>query len=58
MQTLNGLAHVDYKKPGSYSYAEVFNITRQLKLPATDALQLLKRMAFNINLAKKSLALQ
>jgi serine/threonine-protein kinase HipA len=48
VQTLNGLAHVDYKKTGSFSYTELFSIARQLKLPATDALQILKRMAFNI----------
>lgn len=48
MQTLNGLAHVDYKQPGSFSYAELFNVARQLKLPATDAEQLLRRMTFNI----------
>ncbi|GGN35996.1 MULTISPECIES: type II toxin-antitoxin system HipA family toxin [Marinomonas] len=48
VQTLNGLAHVDYNKPGSFSYAEIFSVARQLKLPATDAQQILKRMAFNI----------
>lgn len=48
VQTLNGLAHVDYKKPGSFSYAELFGIARQLKLSAREAEQLFKRMAFNI----------
>ena len=48
VQTLNGLAHVDYKKTGSFSYAELFGIARQLRLSATDAEQLLKRMTFNI----------
>lgn len=48
VQTLNGLAHVDYKKPGSFSYAELFGIARQLKLSAVDAEQLFKRMTFNI----------
>ncbi|MGK3128626.1 type II toxin-antitoxin system HipA family toxin [Pantoea sp. C8B4] len=48
VQTLNGLAHVDYKKPGSFSYAELFSVARQLKLPALDAEQLIKRMVFNI----------
>jgi serine/threonine-protein kinase HipA len=47
-QTLNGLAHVDYKKPGSYSYAELFGTARQLRVSAKDAGQLLKRMVFNI----------
>ncbi len=48
MQTLNGIAHVDYKKPGSFSYAELFSVARQLRLSAPEADQLLKRMTFNI----------
>ncbi|MCP8898706.1 type II toxin-antitoxin system HipA family toxin [Gilvimarinus xylanilyticus] len=48
VQTLNGLAHVNYKIPGSFSYAELFEMARQLKLPAEDAEQLLKRLVFNI----------
>ena len=48
VQTLNGLAHVDYKKPGTFSYAEIFSIARQLKLSAAEAQQILKRMVFNI----------
>lgn len=48
VQTLNGIAHVNYKAPGSFSYAELFGIARQLRLPATDAEQLFKRMVFNI----------
>ncbi|MCU8502112.1 type II toxin-antitoxin system HipA family toxin [Vibrio vulnificus] len=48
VQTLNGLAHIDYKKPGSFSYAELFGIARQLKLSAVDAEQLFKRMTLNI----------
>jgi len=47
-QTLNGLAHVDYKKPGAFSYEELFGIARQLKLSAVEAEQLFKRMTFNI----------
>ncbi|MEX1057220.1 MAG: type II toxin-antitoxin system HipA family toxin [Natronospirillum sp.] len=48
VQTLNGLAHVDYKKPGSFSYAELFGVARRLRLTAKDAEQLLRRMTFNI----------
>lgn len=48
VQTLNGLAHVDYKKPGSFSYAELFSVARQLKLSANEAEQIFKRMTFNI----------
>lgn len=48
VQTLAGLAHVDYKKPGSFSYAELFNVARSLRLPANDAEELLRRLVFNI----------
>ena len=48
VQTLNGMAHVNYKMPGSYSYAELFGVARQLGLSANDAEQLFKRMVFNI----------
>ncbi|MXY90847.1 MAG: type II toxin-antitoxin system HipA family toxin [Gammaproteobacteria bacterium] len=48
VQTLNGLAHIDYKLPGSYSYAELFGIARRLGLAAPSAEQLLRRMVFNI----------
>jgi serine/threonine-protein kinase HipA len=48
VQTLNGLAHVDYKKPGAFSYAELFSVARKLRVPATDAEELLRRMTFNI----------
>jgi len=48
VQTLSGIAHVDYKKVGSYSYEELFSLARELKLAAGDAIQIFKRMVFNI----------
>ncbi len=48
VQTLNGIAHVDFKSPGSFSYEELFGIARQLKLSRAEALQLIRRMCFNI----------
>ena len=48
VQTLNGLAHVSYKKVGSYSYAELFSIARELNLSSDDAMQIFKRMVFNV----------
>ncbi len=48
MQTLCSLAHFDYKSPGAYSYENAFEIMRQLRLPHTDAVQLYKRMLFNV----------
>ncbi|KFZ29112.1 toxin HipA [Pseudidiomarina atlantica] len=47
-QTLNGIAHVDYKKPGSFSYSELFAVARRLGLRAPEAEQLMRRMLFNI----------
>jgi serine/threonine-protein kinase HipA len=48
VQTLNGLAHVDFKQPGSYSYAELLGLARKLKLKATEAEQIFRRMCFNV----------
>ena len=48
IQTLNALEHVSYKQIGSYSYAELFNTARKLNLSPDDAMQLLKRMVFNV----------
>jgi serine/threonine-protein kinase HipA len=48
VQTLSGLAHVSYKRPGSYSYAELFSIARELQLGSDDAMQIFKRMVFNV----------
>jgi serine/threonine-protein kinase HipA len=48
VQTLNGLVHVSYKQAGAYSYAELFATARELKLGADEALQIFKRMVFNV----------
>ncbi len=48
IQTLTAIAHVDYQTPGSFSYEELFNVARQLKLPREDAIQIYKRMCFNM----------
>jgi len=48
VQTLSGIAHVDYTKVGSYSYEELFSLARELKLAPDDAIQIFKRMVFNI----------
>lgn len=47
-QTLNGIAHVDYKQPGSFSYSELFAVARKLRLTAPEAEQLMRRMIFNL----------
>ncbi len=48
VQTLNGLEHISYKKVGSYSYAELFATARKLNLNPGDAIELFKRMVFNV----------
>jgi len=48
VQTLNALEHISYKNIGSYSYEELLQTARKLGLNAEDALQLFKRMVFNV----------
>ena len=47
-QSLCAMAHADYKQPGHYSYEELFSLMRQLRLPRSEALQMFRRMVFNI----------
>lgn len=48
MQTLCGIAHMDYNDPLSYAYEDAFEVMRILRLPYTDAEQLFRRMVFNV----------
>ncbi len=48
MLTLTGMAHVNYKITGSYSYAELLGLARQLQLTASEADQIFRRMVFNV----------
>lgn len=48
VQTLNGLAHFSYKQHGQYSYEELFLVLKEIGVGADDAMQLLRRMVFNI----------
>ncbi|MDO7085558.1 type II toxin-antitoxin system HipA family toxin [Pseudocolwellia sp. AS88] len=48
VQTLNGIAHVDYKKVGSYSYGELLGTARALDLSPQEGMQIFKRMVFNV----------
>lgn len=47
MQSLGGLAHLDFNDPGAHSYEQAVGIMRKLKLPQTDIEQLFRRMVFN-----------
>ena len=47
-QTLCGLAHYDYKLLRAYSYEQLFQVMRTLRLTAKEAEQMYRRMVFNI----------
>ena len=48
MQTLCGMAHYDYKMIHAYSYEQVFQVMRRLRLSYSDAEQMFRRMVFNV----------
>lgn len=48
MQTLCALAHFDYNDPVSYSYEQLFQVMRKMKLPYNDFVQMFRRMVFNV----------
>ena len=47
MQSLCAMDHADYKRPGYYSYEQLFLLMRELSIGFSDAEELLKRMIFN-----------
>lgn len=48
MQTFCALKHFDYNEVNSFSYEQLFQCMRQLKLTYADAEQMFKRMVFNV----------
>jgi len=48
MQSLAAIAHLDFNNPGVHSYEQAFSVLRQLELPTKTAVQLFRRMVFNI----------
>lgn len=48
MQTLCAMAHLDYRKKSSNSYAQLFATISQLQLPYEDMEEALRRMVFNV----------
>jgi len=46
--SLCAMDHADYKKPGIYSYEQLLSVARQLKLPRQDAIEIYRRMVFNV----------
>ncbi|MGF1761942.1 type II toxin-antitoxin system HipA family toxin [Aliivibrio kagoshimensis] len=47
-QSLCAMDHADFKKPGSYSYEELFSLIRAMRLDRMAALEIFRRMAFNV----------
>ncbi len=48
MQTLCAIVHFDYNDLVSYSYEQAFQVMRKMKLSYNDALEMYKRVVFNI----------
>lgn len=48
MQTLCGIAHLDFNEPLSYAYEDAFEVMRVLRLSYPNAEQLFRRMVFNV----------
>ncbi len=48
MQTLCAIAHFDYNDPNSYSYEQLFQVMRKMRLPYSDMLEMFRRMVFNV----------
>jgi len=46
--SLCAMDHADYRKPGGYSYEQLLAVARQLKLPREDAVEIYRRMVFNV----------
>ena len=47
-QSLCAMDHADYNMPGHYSYEQIFSLMRRMKLERKQALELYRRMVFNI----------
>lgn len=48
MQSLCGMAHYDFNRPGTYSYEQAFAVMRQLRVSKQEAIQQYRRMLFNV----------
>nr|MBA3285710.1 HipA domain-containing protein [Nitrosopumilus sp.] len=48
IQTFCAMKHFDYNLVTSYSYEQLFQTMRELKLPYPDAEQMFRRMVFNV----------
>lgn len=48
MQSLCGIAHYDFNQAGAYSYEQVFEVMRRLRMSRAEAEQQYRRMVFNV----------
>jgi serine/threonine-protein kinase HipA len=48
IQSLCGMSHLDYKKKGTNSYAQLFDTVSRLRLPYEDKEEAFRRMVFNV----------
>jgi serine/threonine-protein kinase HipA len=48
VQTLCAMAHLDFRRRGTNSYAQLFQCIRQLGLPREDLVEAFRRMVFNV----------
>ncbi len=48
LQTLCAIAHYDYNISNAYSYEQLFQVMRRMRLPNTDVEEMYRRMCFNI----------
>ncbi len=46
--SLCAMDHADFKRPGMYSYEQLLALARQLRLPRYDAIEIFRRMVFNV----------
>ncbi len=48
MQTLCGIAHLDFRLQRAHSYEQAFDVMRALRLPYSQAQEMFRRMVFNV----------
>ncbi len=48
VQTLCAMSHMDYNQTRSFSYEQLFQVMRELRLPFSCAQQMFRRMVFNV----------
>jgi len=48
MQSLGGMAHLDFNQPGAHSYEQALAVAGQLALPMASKEELFRRMVFNV----------